>query len=324
MAVGKAHPRSRIRNPRCVRAFTLVELLVVITIIGILIALLLPAVQAAREAARRMQCANNFKQAGLALHNYHAALKTFPPGVIWWYPGTSGCGPQGSAQAYCGFAWSTFILPYCEQKALQDEIDFNAGICTANPPDDENFALSGTLISMYLCPSDPQAGDLIMYTGSGQNGASADEDLRQTNITGIAGSGAWTCPIWPIQFDLLDGMMGERKGCRIRDVVDGTSNTLMLGEVTGGGPGSHVAHMWMTFNMVGTGDGINGPFTVPGGLDPAAWNLRETGPSSHHPGGCHFLLADGSVQVLSENIAQLALVALTTRDGGEVLPENAF
>ena len=119
-------------------------------------------------------------------------------------------------------------------------------------------------------------------------------------------------------------MMGERVGCRVADLLDGTTNTLMIAEVTGEGRGTHMAHFWPTTDCTDTYDGINGPFTVPGGQFPVndfgiIRGFRETGPSSFHPGGCHFTMADGSVQFLSENIAAGVLHDLTTRAGGEAL-----
>ena len=122
-------------------AFTLVELLVVIAIIAILIALLLPAVQAARESARRVQCSNHFKQVGLALHNYHTAIGSFPPGMIGWDSRwSSSCGPKGSGSYYIGFGWSSFILPYLEQQNLYDNLTFDGVL----------FVAAGCIFLSYL------------------------------------------------------------------------------------------------------------------------------------------------------------------------------
>ncbi len=291
------------------RAFTLVELLVVITIIGILIALLLPAVQSAREAARRMQCANNFKQVGLAMHNYHATHGTFPPGVI--YPSF--------------FGWSAFILPYIEQEAAYELINFSAASYFVNDGTREG---SSTRIEGYLCPSDPQGGELVRCCSGGHSsqGTHDNEDVRQTNMAGVSDSEDHG--VVPREFSQANGMMARNEGCRIADVIDGTSNTLMIGEVTGAGRGSYDAHFWVSWNWSDTCDGVNGPFTVPGGAWPdtppptsGCFGMYYTGFSSFHPGGCHFTLADGSVQFLSENIAQNVLTDLTTRNGGEVISE---
>lgn len=290
--------------------FTLVELLVVIAIIGILIALLLPAVQAAREAARRSQCSNHFKQVGLAMHNYHSALRTFPPGIIMWDSDTK-CSP-GTPSRYWGWGWSSMILPYMEQQTLYNSLDYKLTYSTA-----PNFALGATRISTFLCPSDPQGGELVSCCTGVQNGSNANEDIAMTNMAGVADSTDWTCDsTWPKHFSSTDGVMGERVGARIADITDGTSNTLLVGEITGGGPGSYQGNFWVTWNILDTRDGINGAYTKVGGT---YGGLRNTGFSSYHPGGCHFLLADGSVQFLAETIAKDVLVAKTTRAKGETL-----
>ena len=279
-------------------AFTLVELLVVITIIGILIALLLPAVQSAREAARRMSCANNFKQVGLAMHNYHTAHQCFPPGMI-----------------RPGWGWGAFILPYLEQQAAHEGIHFD-GDSYFDPGSTREMA--ALHIEAYLCPSDPQGGELVACCSWGTNGSDPDEDVRQSNMVGVADSEDWTYDgIRPHELAQADGVMAAADGCRIARIKDGTSNTLMIGEVTGKGPGTYRGHFWVQWALLDTRDGINGPFTVPGGNWPSSGGLRETGFSSFHPGGCNFVFCDGSVHFMSESIAHDVLAKLTTRAGGE-------
>lgn len=312
-------------NRRPLHGFTLVELLVVIAIIGILIALLLPAVQAAREAARRINCANNFKQVGLAQHTFHAAQSAFPVGQEVWLSGNSErmtpeeCGDLKSARHGLWYGWGTHILPYLEHSATYDEFDFDQWSVGPYPV---NYVPSGHRIDAYICPSDPQGGELL-FTGVGTdttNGTDYHEDSRQTNIVGVADSEEWLCVgAWPRTLDLNDGMWG-RDALRIRDVTDGTSHTLMMAEVTGGGKGSWKGHWWIYNAMIDTRDGINGYYTIPGGLHPLRFRYIFTGPSSFHPGGCHFLMADGSVQYLSEHIDRDLLIFLTTRAGNEVLP----
>jgi len=314
--------KSNIRHPRS--AFTLVELLVVITIIGILIGLLLPAVQSAREAARRLQCANNFKQVGLALHNYHTAHRCFPPGMIvrdGRWPSNDSCGTWRSG-TYQGFSWGAFVLPYLEQNAVYDMIDFRGWYSDAG----NNRLAGATRIAAYLCPSDAQ-DELVGCCSGWTNGSDANEDLYMTNMAGVADSSDWTCNgVAAKDLSVSDGLMVNRDGATIADVRDGTSNTLMIGEVTGGGPGSFRCHMWYTWDLLDTKDGINGPFTIPGGGWPpdessagTYTGFRDTGFSSFHPGGCNFVLADGSVHFLSENIASTVLKAMTTRSQAEVV-----
>ena len=204
-------------------AFTLVELLVVITIIGILIALLLPAVQAAREAARRMQCANNFKQAGLALHNYHNLLESFPPGSLTWYVSYSCPHPNGAQPAercmwnklspyyQAGWGWGAMILPYIEQANACDMIDFSVHYGPTFFPGDTdppaNKFSSAQKIAIYLCPSDPQ-GDELVSCCSGQVAALPQEDVARTNMAGVADADDFTCDgCFPAPYAKAQGMM---------------------------------------------------------------------------------------------------------------------
>ncbi|MCG8587263.1 MAG: DUF1559 domain-containing protein [Pirellulales bacterium] len=315
------------KNPSRKRGFTLVELLIVMAIIGILIAMLLPALGAVREAARKTQCGNNFKQVGLALQSYHEANESFPPGTILWRSSSGAdCSPKPAGD-YVGLGWAAFILPFMEGQATYDLFDFTQPFDSGSSP---NFPHMAQRIATYLCPSDPQDGELVHYTNTGTNGSHPDEDVRMSNMAGIADSDDWLCDtLWPKQLSSADGVMAERDGCPISAIRDGASNTLIVGEVTGGGPGSYLGHMWPVMNMTDTRDGINGPFTLPGGEYLASTStiirgVRATGPSSYHRTGCWFAMADGSVQFLSENIAAQVLSDLTTRAGGEVIPENAF
>ncbi|MEA1951387.1 MAG: DUF1559 domain-containing protein, partial [Planctomycetota bacterium] len=125
--------------------------------------------------------------------------------------------------------------------------------------------------------------------------------------------------------DQTNGMMAANIGCRIRDVTDGTSQTLMIGEVTGAGPGTHEGFFWSCWNLADTRDGINGLYTVIGGEWPSPGSyggFRGVGFSSFHPGGCHFALADASVQFIDEDISREVLDALTTRAHGDVMPDK--
>ena len=309
------HPQSTVRHPELVSggqarplrkrpsAFTLVELLVVITIIGILIALLLPAVQAAREAARRLQCANNFKQATLALHNYHTAKGCFPPGEMWDLP---------AGRAYV-WGWSAYILPYMEKQNLYDRIDFAMDFSYWGSAD--NIAVTKTVVPNYLCPSDPQYDERI-YVWSGD--PPGTPQAGPTQMCGVSDSFDFSQgnDYTPEDFPRVDGIFGANFSCTIANIKDGTSNTLMVGECTGGGLGTVNGHIWVSANICDTIDGINSPiYTVPGG---GTFRFGVSGFSSYHPGGCNFSMADGSTSFISENVSQNLLTALTTRDGANV------
>ena len=324
--------RSRSERP----GFTLVELLVVIAIIGILVALLLPAVQAAREAARRMQCGNNMKQIGLALHNYHDTYKTFPPEAIWtmrpgrataqWPAGPCVAGEQRN------FTWISLILPFIEQGPLHDKIDFKIPALNQNIPG--VGPLQGVVLPAFLCPSDtpfanpPHGFGYTSYAGN----AGWDQHRRLFGDERIAG-----------YFPLIDAV-------KLSDVKDGTSNTIMVGEVTnrafccrpagvpqwaykGGrmrvGTGEPVfrsllvapsaitnSHVWIDANN-GPGplpraDGSIGPqwgtWASPHAFIPVyyshyAQNNEWPGPGSVHPGGGLFCLGDASVRTISGTMA---------------------
>lgn len=213
--------------------FTLVELLVVIAIIGILVALLLPAVQAAREAARRMSCTNNAKQVGLALHNYHDVYHSFPK-IVWGYPDR----PQneiGTLPAPYHHTWVTAILPYMEQQTLYDTIDFRL------PAWGQPHV--GTLISTLRCPSDNTYSEVSETHG-----------LAWTNYAGSEGYHWWpTAYFGPPRpgFDRVGDVSGlfapGKKWRAISNMTDGTSNTVIVAER------DTLGYKWGPFNTTGTG-----------------------------------------------------------------------
>jgi prepilin-type N-terminal cleavage/methylation domain-containing protein len=334
------------RGHRCRRAFTLVELLVVIAIIGILVALLLPAVQAAREAARRTQCQNHFKQVGVALQAYHAALRSFPPAVIHSSVTEGGCGGYGTGNRNSDWgagSWSVLILPYLEQSATYAQFDFTV-VYYAAPNNDttkHTDEAGGHKIVTYICPSDPQIADLVAGTSFiNRPGRDPEEDMGRSNMCAVADSLNWTCDFfWP-RTDRsdrstgatpkadgtyrADGVLYGYSHTRIAEITDGTSNTLMVGEVTGAAGlegGKHQGHNWVVWCLLDVAQGFNGPASVPGG--DGTWSYRETTFSSFHPGNCFFLMCDGSVQFLSENIDLAAIHAMGSRNGAEVIRVDA-
>jgi prepilin-type N-terminal cleavage/methylation domain-containing protein len=324
------NPKSKHRNART--AFTLVELLVVITIIGLLIALLLPAVQAAREAARKAQCMNNFKQVALALHTYHEQKGCFPPGMFDYRTMNkpiSQCPPW--------FSWSAFILPYIEQQSLYDQYGFDPyvstspywvynGYAASQGPQGKNYIVSAQFISCYQCPSDPQINTWVNVSGSYQYGPNPDDDAGYTSMCAVTGSefcfvsvtGGWG----PKHYKDVNGIFGGNGSYSFHDIKDGSSYTLLIGEFAGKGPGTRVGAMWACNNIMHTANGINGGTTAIGGTYPSSFYL--SGFASYHPGGCHFAMADASVQFLSQNISATVLAALATRNGGEIIAPSSY
>lgn len=310
-----------IRKP----GFTLVELLVVIAIIGILVGLLLPAVQSAREAARRSQCQNNFRQIGVALHNYHSTNSEFPEGQI----------NTLTPSYYHAPGWGAKILPFMEQTTAFDGFKDGA---KGNIVEAGNREVGGVLVNAYLCPSDPWESTWVEVSSSFNNGPGPNDDYRRTNMAGVAGPYPWI-EQGTISKGRKDcrGMLINLRALKVKDCIDGTSSTAMVGEVTGGrgrhsdGSDAWIGHTWIGWNLQDVSRGINPFGSIPGGrddgIDPFDGDggnrhqeyYTEVGFSSFHPGGCHFLFADSSVQYLNEDLNQDVLHALSTRADGETI-----
>jgi prepilin-type N-terminal cleavage/methylation domain-containing protein/prepilin-type processing-associated H-X9-DG protein len=309
----------RIVSKRKRTAFTLVELLVVIAIIGVLVALLLPAVQAARESARRAQCLNNFKQTGDAMHNYLAARKVFPPGTNMWTQGVA-CSvpPDKKAPSFISFSWGAFILPYLEQVPVYQQLDFTE-VPENNYARGANYKAAASKIDVYLCPSDTQGFELVGCCSDNTNASLESEDMGKTNMAGIADSKNWMClwDDWPSGWATPygDGVLYQHSKVSPAHITDGTSNTLMVGEVIGYEQGSHSAYWWTSWNVLDTINGINLPLRVP---PRGLFEQPETGFASYHIGGAHFLFCDGSATFINDTIDQKVLTALTTRNGDDI------
>lgn len=284
-------------NSFCARSarrsgFTLVELLVVIAIIGVLIALLLPAVQQAREAARRMQCSNNLKQIGLALHNYHDTYQTFPSGFM--YDSTSNV----------QWSWGALILPFIEQGAMHDQLGVTKRRLTDCIGNANCLTLVKTPIDGYRCPSDT-APDLNPWATYGSN----NEKIAESNYIGNEGM------VHISQAQKSHGMFHGNSGIKMRDVTDGTSNTIFVGERDGAdidgttsGRNARRGGVW-----AGT---MNASRKWPKGVMDVLASFaqpmnRETvsgadhngkGFGSLHPGGSQFLMVDGSGRFIPETV----------------------
>ena len=304
------------------RGFTLVELLVVIAIIGILIALLLPAVQAAREAARRSQCQNNLKQLGLGMHNYHDTNKVFPVSFYGGYGDPLAVG--GYTQTSRSYGPLMRMLPFLEQKPLYDVCNHGVNSMVAT-------GQLATVIPGFLCPSDPAPGQVtetnIFVTGGTLVG--------RNNYRGVMGNdwdwGAYannTVNPTPAadSFRQNNGLFYHFSVERPRSAAaatDGLSNTLAFGETLFNqnfASSERPTYAWM--HAAGSLATVAVPLNHTDEKTPSSvtFDLKH-GFSSLHPGGVQFLLADGSVRFISETVALTVIRGLGSMNGGEVVSD---
>lgn len=322
--------QSPLRHPRS--GFTLVELLVVIAIIGILVALLLPAVQSARDAARRAQCVNHMKQIGLALHNFHGTYQCFPAS------GWTEVGPGNPDGKYVG--WRPLTLPFMEQQNLRDIYDVSL-----NWWEGSNQAAAAVPVPIFLCPTAP--GDRIVNEAIAHDPRPAmtfSNPIASTDYEAIMGvkPGSINPHLGTARYDGRNryAVMHRNSRVRLTDVLDGTSQTVMVVEC-GGRPDVYRdgrrAPQYANDQGIGWADS-EGPFSLDGanadgsveGDGPSAGctfgiNKRnDNEPYSFHPGGANFLFADGHVAFVGESIPLPVLASMCTRIGREVVDSSAL
>jgi prepilin-type N-terminal cleavage/methylation domain-containing protein/prepilin-type processing-associated H-X9-DG protein len=333
------------KNPN--RGFTLVELLVVIAIIGILVGLLLPAVQQVREAARRVSCQNNLRQLGLALHNYQSALSKFPPGYAYMsgadYAAQTGypVAPGYDDANYLGQAWGAFVLPYIEQNNLYQTIDFDLpGFDVANLPARE------TPLGTFLCPTDAWSQSNFVIRDDSVTPVERYAAASYCANWGPA-SGVLETPGDPsddINLDATpdqsDGPFFRNSRIGFRDIADGTSNTLALGERTNGPildengepigapPHPNFENVWFAAirDIVVPDDDHGHMVLFDTEYAPNQSRGEGTGAdraiSAPHPGVAQFAFMDGSVHTVSDQIELQVYRALSSIRGGEVVPAD--
>jgi prepilin-type N-terminal cleavage/methylation domain-containing protein/prepilin-type processing-associated H-X9-DG protein len=318
------------------RAFTLVELLVVIAIIGVLVALLLPAVQAARESGRRTQCSNRIKQIALGLQNYHASHRAFPMGA------RSGPGYM-TAPCYggwnCDFTWQPYVGPYIEEQAWYNGFDFK--VCNSHP---NNFKSRTMKLDTFLCPS--SAGFGLVSVDDPSIGPPFGR-IRTNYVINWGNTGFGQSNVGSVKF--LGAPFTYYRGVSVDEIRDGTSHTLFVSETltpidqlvyTGAlgevslNEGGQSFDSWLTPNSsapdicfracpaVGDG-GTNCQLDDPAnGLGPGN-TTQHIAARSFHPGGVNVALCDGSVRVFTDEIDVNLWRALSTIKGAEVVNADA-
>ena len=319
------------------RGFTLVELLVVIAIIGTLVGLLLPAVQAARESARRSDCANNFKQLGLALHNYHSARRLFPPGFKRVYGSTSSNDAVSDNAASQGnWAWAAYLLPFIEMDRVYQAIDVAGTDCATAVGNATKMAAMTKRVPQFLCASDGTRalGTVAAFWFKDQAGSNVTTLMAMSNYVAANHSNN--------VLRVGDGMFFMDSQSNSAKIADGLSKTVALGErtyllnngISGVDPvqgysynGFISPYAGCVYCVRGTRD--QSSFGIRDGLGSAFMGINEPsvlmdsadsrasrGFSSYHGPGAQFAMADGSVRYLSETVGLAILRDLISINDG--------
>jgi prepilin-type N-terminal cleavage/methylation domain-containing protein/prepilin-type processing-associated H-X9-DG protein len=352
------------------RGFTLVELLVVIAIIGVLVALLLPAIQSAREAARRTSCNNNLKNLGIAALNFHDSHKKLPTS-------NRAAGVTNAPR----YAWATLMLPYFEEQNVYDQYDFKSNWSkptAANNKAIPNATLVATRLSVFECPSVPEDGRLdgdLQYWSQGYSDWKSSQcaaptdyapiaQVERTLVTWTDASGQSVVDQDPTPTTQLDrtGMLLRNTNATLKQVTDGTSNTILLAEsagrpyvyrkggrvgdlptnrVNGGGWARPASEFGLFGSSIDGGsfpgecavnctngedylkNGTNDMSIVPLTLGSIAYGTNGTSETfAFHPGGANILFGDGSVHFLGDDISIRVYARLVTRKGGEIVSDS--
>ena len=339
------------------RGFTLIELLVVIAIIGVLVALLLPAVQSARESARRTQCVNNLKQIGLAMHKHHNTSHVLPVGYSGQVFGPPEPNDSAIYHGGLGWGWASHILGSLEQSSLYNDINFSVDIS-----DPSSHTVRRSVLSVFLCPSSIGKGPVVMggarpgiiknlaagqYVGN--EGQLDYDDYRESDVDYLR------------KFPPDNGVLFRDSAVALSDITDGTSTTLLVGERSRnvadatwvGVPfyplGDALVEAWFCTKPTWSNPNVckpasflvlarTGPFpgdyndgnptrTIPPDPRVATPNRRDAGPTEYnslHPGGCNFLFCDGSVQFIRDKVNAATFSDLATPAGGEAVSADQF
>ncbi len=285
------------------RGFTLIELLVVISIIGVLIALLLPAVQRAREAARRISCTNNLKQIGIAFHSYHDAHNRLPIGYTF---------TPGYIRG--GFGWGAMILPEVEQEPLFDATNFSLPLWN-----ESNTTTATTAVSFFLCPSDETSQGRFLER----------EGFRYAKTSYVASFGPGNMDASP---DDRRGLFSRNSSTRFAEVTDGLSQTLAGGERHNGtfavviGSHEHIdaETVWVGAVKEDPDDDHAHTTLFQASHTPSSGFMNDQDAASRHDGGANFLFGDGSVKFLKNTINLGVYQALSSRSGGEVISADSY